>query len=282
MASNASPSCLSPQFPAGFELLRPRTWRNRGSLVGPGKPDARREAGQAPSLLAIHGFGGTPREVDLLVDIAQQKGLSATAPLLPGHGTRIKDLATTSFEDWLSAARFEFDQLHAHGEVILAGLSLGAVIAARLAADAPVAGLALLANAVWLKSPYPARWLAVAEHMHLPNSWWVPKLAPDIDDSERRKEHLGYDAQLICAALEVYRGGRDVQRRLRDITCPTLLIHGALDKVCPVSNLRRVAEALGTNDTRSIILRKSGHIVTRDRESADVAREFEGFLARFI
>jgi carboxylesterase len=186
------------------------------------------------------------------------------------------------FEDWLNAARSEFDQLRIRGDVILAGLSLGAVIAARLAAesDTAVAGLVMLANALWLKSPYPAQWLAAAEHLHLPKSWWIPKLAPDIADQERRVEHLGYDSQPIAAAIELYRAGRETRKRLRDITCPTLVIHGALDNVCPVINVQRVTKALGTRDTHCVILEESGHIVTRDRERETVRREFAEFLQR--
>jgi carboxylesterase len=282
MASSVNSRRNRADFPAAHEILWPSAWQNRGSLVGPGQPESRQYLGGTPSLLAIHGFGGTPREVDLLIDVAEKQGLSASAPLLPGHGTQVRELSTMKFEDWLNAARSEFDKLRDKGNVILAGLSLGAVIAARLAADAnrTVLGLVLLANAIWLKSPYPAQWLAVAEHLHLPKSWWIPKLAPDIADPERRVEHLGYDAQPIAAAIELYRAGRETRKGLGKITCPTLLIHGALDNVCPVINMQRVTKALGTRDTRCVILEKSGHIVTRDREREIVRREFAEFLVR--
>lgn len=268
-------------FPSSWEILRPSTWQGRGSLTGPASPEARYEPGRAPSLLAIHGFGCTPRDVNLLVDVASRMGLGACAPLLPGHGTHVQDLSLMRFEDWVSAARLELGKLQAQGDVIVAGLSLGAIVAARLATETKIAGLALLANAIWLHAPYPALWLSIAQHLPLPKSWWVPKLAPDIEDSALRGQHLGYDAQLIRAAIEVYRGGRDTRSRLGAITCPTLLMHGALDKVCPVVNARRVARALGTADCRTVILEKSGHILTSDREHRAVAEEFLRFLTRF-
>lgn len=269
-------------FPSSWKILRPSTWQGLGSLAGPGSPSARYEPGQTPSLLTIHGFGCTPRDVDLLVDVATGMGLAASAPLLPGHGTHVQEMSSARFDDWVNAARVELDKLRAQGDVIVAGLSLGAIIAARLAAETKIAGLALLANAIWLHAPYPALWLSIAQHLPLPKSWWVPKLAPDIEDSLLRGQHLGYDAQLIRAAIEVYRGGRDTRSRLGAITCPTLLMHGALDKVCPVANARRVARALGTEDCHTVILEKSGHILTRDREHPMVANEFRRFLTRFV
>ena len=242
------------KFPPSWFILKPQTWRNRGSLTGRGEPRPRRESGKSPAVLAIHGFGGTPREVDVLVDVAQELGLCAVAPLLPGHGTHVRDLARTHFDDWVAAARAELETLRRQGEVIVAGLSLGATIAARLAADVPVKGLALLGNALWLNSPYPSLWLSMAQHVRIPKSFWIPKLAPDIEDVEKRAQHLGYDAQLVTAAVEVYRGGRDTQPRLSSIHCPTLLIHGRLDKVCPVANVNRVLDRLGTKDVRRVIL----------------------------
>ena len=269
-------------FPSSWEILRPKTWRNRGKLVGPRTPAARYESGKSPALLAIHGFGGTPREVDLLADVAQEFGLRVAAPLLPGHGTHVRDLGRTRFEDWVGAARAELDTLKREGDVIVLGLSLGACVAARLAEDVPVKGLVLLANALWLQSPYPACCLAIIQHFPVPKSFFVPKLAPDIQDATKRAEHLGYDAQLVAAAVEVYRGGQETQRRLTEIKCPTLLIHGALDKVCPVANVERVIQRLGTKDVRQAILPNSGHIVTRDCDAELVAREFRTFLNELV
>ena len=50
-------------------------------------------SGSGPGVLALHGFGATPQEVGIVVDIARELGLGAIAPLLPGHGTSVYDLA---------------------------------------------------------------------------------------------------------------------------------------------------------------------------------------------
>ncbi len=271
-------------FPSRALLLWPPTWRNRGGLVGAGSPAPVRHEGRAPALLVLHGFGGTPREVGAMVEVARRHGLAVSAPLLPGHGTHAGDLESKAFEDWLDAARTELDRLRTHGKVIVTGLSLGAVLAARLAADvsSDVCGLALFANALHLASPYPARWLAVAQRLHLPRTWWIPKLCADIEDPEQRPLHLGYDVELIGAAIEVYRGGIETRARLQNITCPTLFVHGALDQVCPVRNVDRVVKALGTHDVRSVILPNSGHVVTEDRERDQAVAALDAFVARLL
>jgi dipeptidyl aminopeptidase/acylaminoacyl peptidase len=71
-----------------------------------------------------------------------------------------------------------------------------------------------------------------------------------------------------------------MRERFGQVHCPTLIIHGALDRVCPVSNAWRVANLLGTSDVRMVILPRSHHVVTRDVERAEVARELRAFYAR--
>ncbi len=284
MESSETPNPRQFPFPSRALLLKPSTWRNRGRLVGLGSPAPRRHAGQSPALLAIHGFGGTPAEVEILLEVARKRGLAASAPLLPGHGSHARDLASRTFEDWLGAARTELRRLQEQGDVILVGSSLGSVIVSRLAieAGARIRGLALFANALRLASPYPSRWLAVARRLHLPHDWWIPKLAADIADGRQREAHLGYDAEPIRAAIEVYRGGLQTRRLLGHITCPTLLVHGALDRVCPVSNVNLVMQALGTRDATSVILKRSGHVVTEDCERQGAAAALDAFIVRLL
>ncbi|HMJ09805.1 MAG TPA: hypothetical protein VK524_00295, partial [Polyangiaceae bacterium] len=96
----------------------------RGHLIGIGSPAALTRSGKSPALLALHGFTGTPLEVELAVDVAEELGLAAFAPLLPGHGTHARDLAKLRFDDWLAAAEEAFDTLaREHERVVVAGLS---------------------------------------------------------------------------------------------------------------------------------------------------------------
>jgi dipeptidyl aminopeptidase/acylaminoacyl peptidase len=93
---------------------------------------------------------------------------------------------------------------------------------------------------------------------------------------------MTYDVTPIRSAVEVLRAGREVRSRLARVTCPTLVIHGALDRVCPVGNAARFASALGTKDVEVAIMPRSGHIVTADADRAEVARLIEEFTRRLI
>ncbi len=237
--------------------------------------------GRAPTVLALHGFTGTPNEVAICVDVASELGLRTRAPLLPGHGTNAGDLAKYRFEDWLEAAAAVFDEERARGPVILAGLSLGSLLSTELVLRAPgdVSGLVLMANAFSLMRPHPDLGLAVVERLGI-SDFFQPKSGPDLGDPEARRTHLTYNAQPMHAALSLRRAGRRLREELFRVHRPTLILHGAEDRVCPVKNAWSVAAALGTSDVRTVILPRSHHILTRDVERAKVAMELNQFFRR--
>lgn len=243
-------------------------------------PEPVRLAGRAPGVVAFHGFGGTTREVELCAEVAGSLGLAALARALPGHGSHARDLAKTRFADWVAGAESAYEELAADGPVIAAGISMGSLLAAQLAISHPerVRGLVLLANAAWLRSPLS--WLLRASGMLGIPDFMLQKKGSDLADAAARSTQISYTADPVHAAIDLERGGRELRDRLSQVRCPTLVIHGALDRVCPVNNAWRVARLLGTSDVRVVILPRSRHIVTRDVERADVARELSAFYTR--
>jgi len=237
-------------------------------------------SGRTPGVLAFHGFGGTTREIELCTRVASELGLAARARSLPGHGSHARDLARTRFADWQAGAEAEYRGLAQLGPVIACGLSMGSLMAAHIAIEYSerVRGLVMLANAAWLR-PGLALPLRVFGALRLPD-FMMAKGSSDIADPEARSTQISYDADPVHAAIDLERGGRKLRAELGRVRCPTLIIHGALDRVCPVENAWRVANLLGTQDVRVVILPRSHHIVTRDVERAEVARELRCFFEK--
>jgi carboxylesterase len=161
------------------------------------------------------------------------------------------------------------------------GLSLGSLLAAHLAATRPerVRALVMLANAAWLAAP--SSWALAAVDRFGLRDFRVPKLTSDIADPAARRNHLTYPAQPVHAAISVQRAGAIVREELGRVRCPALIVHGARDRVCPVSNARRVLALLGSSHKRLVILPRSRHIITRDLERALLASELRAFLTGF-
>src|SRR5207253_2655684 len=99
--------------------------------------------------LVLHGFTGTPQSMRGLANAFAAAGYTVELPLLPGHGTSVEDMATTTFADWSAAAERAYEDLAARCErIVVAGLSMGGTLAARLAARHPeISGLVLVNGA---------------------------------------------------------------------------------------------------------------------------------------
>jgi len=263
-----------------FRRGRPREQHVDVGALSATLPDPICISGRAPGVVAFHGFGGTTREIELAATVAGELGLSALARTLPGHGSHAKDLARTRFADWVAGAESAYRELAAQGPVIAVGLSMGSLLAAELAIAHPdrVQGLVLLANAAWLRPPLTFA-LRAGAALRLPD-FLMKKGGSDISDPEARQTQIAYTADPVHAAIDLERSARELRARLKQVRCPTLILHGARDRVCPVENAWRVATLLGTRDVRVVILPRSQHIITRDVERKDVARELRDFYTR--
>jgi carboxylesterase len=232
-------------------------------------------------VLALHGFGGTPREMQLVLDAAAAAGLGAVAPLLPGHGTLASDLATSNWNDWYRAAESALLDLTRDGTpAIVVGLSLGSLLASHLASFQPerVKALGLLANACWLARSTDLVLRAVSR-LRLPDVS-IPKLASDIADDAARRDHLTYGTQPWHAAVHVHQAGVRTRSLLRRLRLPVFIAHGARDRVCPPANAHRVARLLPPPHPSPLILPRSRHVITRDLDRADLRAALSAFFGR--
>lgn len=253
-------------------------------LANPSLSAPLRAFGRSPGVLAIHGFTGVPHEVGALVEAAEGAGLRALAPLLPGHGTDARDLQQRRYTDWVRAAEAALLEVAQDGPVLLSGMSLGSVIAAHLAAKYAdrVKGLVLLGFAGWLPRLTTGWPLAVVEMLGLhERDLYLQKAGgADIAHPEARKAHPSYDVHPIRAAIELTKLARIVRAELGRITCPTLVMHGRHDRVCPKENVSRLLARLGSRDVEAVILDRSAHIITVDYERDIVKERVEAFFRR--
>ncbi len=229
--------------------------------------------GRAPSLLCLHGFCGVPEEMRPLIEAGRSLGLSVLAPLLPGHGAGPKQLRSFRYSDWYSAAEAQFLSLTKRGPVLLAGMSMGSIVASELSAKYPdrVLGLIALANPFWIRRPFPATAL-----------WLVDRLdMPDFGFPWRTEEpsQRAFYVQPVHAAVSVAQAASRVRHQLREIRVPTLVFHGATDRACPVHSASRYAKRLGTSSVRVCIVPDAGHMVTLGKHAAAMTREVIDFIA---
>lgn len=238
--------------------------------------------GRAPCLVAFHGFGGTPNELQPMLDRVQDAGFAVRAPLLPGHGTAPGDLHDRTFDEWTAAAQQELAEARrTHDRVVVLGFSMGSLVALRLALDEPVAGLVVLGNALTLARPLRAAFGALERMGVRAPRIAIPKPRPaDMIDRAAAKRLGNYPSHPLRAAQQVYRAGlvlRDAVRAGR-VKVPTLIVHGVHDHVCPVENAYELARHV--EDATLSLHANSAHVVAADTDREAVARDVLAFLWR--
>ncbi|MGV3278184.1 alpha/beta hydrolase [Rickettsiales bacterium LUAb2] len=89
-------------------------------------------------ILLIHGLTGAPVEMKALAKLFNAKGFSVYAPLLYGHGNGIKNLITTTWQDWYTDLEKHLKLLSTKYQIIYtAGICVGGSLGLMLAKNNP-------------------------------------------------------------------------------------------------------------------------------------------------
>lgn len=230
------------------------------------------------AVLCLHGLTGTPYEVRPLAEAFAAAGMYAVGPALPGHGATPQALAeVTSWTAWVEAARGELARLALrHERVFAAGLSMGGLISLLLASERSVDALVVVGVPLRLPAPIP-QVVPMAKR-------FVPFLAKsggsDIQDAAARARHPSYDTMPLASVHELVKLQRVVGGRIRQVTAPVLVAHGALDRTADPSDARRIFEGVASRDRELLLLPRSGHVVPVDRDGPVLAEAAAAFLGR--
>ncbi len=272
--------------------------RRRPTSINP-KPVDRSawHVGGSIGILLIHGLGGTPVELRLLTLALASAGYSVAAVQLAGHCSSSADLARSTWRDWLTSVQAAHDRLCQQcATVFVGGLSMGAVLAARLACDRPdhVHGLILLAPALRLDGwsmPWLARFAEYLPHRLIPARMTIQERHPyGLKDARirglvaadlhgRDPGRAGSLTTPLKALVSFAQLGRRVRRDLPKLRQPALIMHPRLDDTASLGNALVFQRRL-RGPTETITLTNSYHLITLDHERAFVTAQVLRFVAR--
>ena len=239
--------------------------------------------GSGPVLGFLAGYGGLPRWMPFLDELAKARTL--IVPSLPGFpgGDRGHAILDTHL-DWLLAVRDTLDKAGLAG-ADLAGSSVGASLAAEVAALWPdtVRKLALIGPFGLFDEknpptdPWAQRGDAVPGLMCAdPEIWKAMKAMPEGANSiEWPIEQVR--ANEAAARIFWPLGNTRIEKRLRLIKAPTLLLWGEQDRIMPRDYAEIFAKGIAGPTTTKIVA-GAGHLAEHDKP-AEVAAEIVAFLS---
>jgi carboxylesterase len=231
--------------------------------------------------LVLHGFTGCPQSMRTLAEAFAAADFTVELPRLPGHGTNIADMITTSWSDWSRAAEAAYDDLASRCDrVVVSGLSMGATLAAWLAARHPeIAGLVVINGAFGMGDDTTGAIRSGLLQARDGGLDRVPGPGGDIADPERHE--LAYDDAPVGGMLSLLDALDELQGDLPRIVVPALVITSRQDHVVPPSSSELFVTSVG-GPVEHVWLERSYHVATLDYDAPRIEQRAVAFAASIV
>jgi carboxylesterase len=242
--------------------------------------------GDRRGVLLIHGLTGTPMEMRLLAKGLNNAGFTVYCMQLAGHCGDVEDLLATGWRDWYASVEAAATKLLRQVDhLFVGGLSMGALLSLKLAADHPhqIAGVGVY-GATFRYDGWSIPWSARLSFL-LP---LLKKLGIGRDQAFLEQPPYGLrDERLraqISAAMQsgdstvagllgnpwhsladLYQLSVQVRRQLPAVTSPCLVAHASEDDVASVRNAELVIRGVSAR-TELLLLDDSYHMITIDKQ----------------
>lgn len=254
-------------------------------------------AGGKTGVLLLHGLCGTPTEMRFVANAFARAGHTVHCPQLAGHCGSEEALKASTWQDWYRSAEEALDEIRkVCDHVVVGGLSTGALLALKLAADQPekVQGLALFTPTLWLNGfqiPWymplfrlvTVKWFAHLFRFASPDGFGIKDAR--IREFVRSAASKGGPALPVYtpggAALERWRLVKAVTRLVGRVKQPTIIVHPREDEYAALSNAFYLQQNLAGAD-ELVVLDDSYHLVTIDRQRQVVVDRTLAFIDRLL
>lgn len=249
------------------------------------------------SVLLIHGLTGSPFEMKYLARKLNKSGFTVKGPCLEGHGTTLKNLSKTTWNDWYRSVQASFIEMKkSYDSVSVVGLCMGALLSLHLSHElgSEVAALSLISTTLFYDG-----WRLPWYKFLLPISYYFPfRYVYSYSETEpygiknkalrerivnlMKNDSIAYIKTPAASMHELFKLIREVKKELPAIRTPTLILHSSEDDLTSTKNPDYVEEKIGSEIVQKIILDDSYHMMTIDNQKDRVAEETIKFFMEQI
>lgn len=226
-------------------------------------------------VLVCHGYPATPQSVRGWAEHLGAEGFSVRLPLMRGYGTTWQDLNATRWTDWLESLEGPYQELAGRcRKVFTAGLSMGGLMATKMAQDHPeIAGL-MLVNPVF-KHNHPLLRLLPALRFALPYFFGI-----EGDIKKPGVTEVALDRNPLQSMYSQTQLWKIVGADLPRVDAPVIVFRSTEDHVIPRISVEYFLEQITSKDVTEIWLENSYHVATLDNDAPQIFELSTEFVKR--
>lgn len=231
--------------------------------------------GSEVGVVLCHGYPSTPQSMRGWAEHLAAAGYSVRVPRLPGMGTRWQDLNATGWQDWYGELEIAYEQLARRcATIFAAGLSMGGLLATKLAQEKPALAGLVLANPIFAHNHPALRVLPMLRYV-------LPSLGGIIGDIKKPETvELGYHRNPLRAMYSQTLLWKIVVDDLPQLNLPILLFTSVEDHVVPALSWQTFLKRVGSDDLTHLVLENSYHVATLDNDAELIFEESVRFIRR--
>lgn len=230
------------------------------------------EAGPRAVLL-LHGFTGHTADVRMLGRFLEKKGYTSHAPIYRGHGGAAEDIVRSTADEWWQDVQEAYQHLTDLGyeEIAVAGLSLGGVLALKLAYETKVKGV-----------------IPMCAPMFFDNEAQLTK--GFIKYARQYKQFEGKDTATVDREIEALLAGshevflelgrfvEQVSRETDSVYAPAFIVQARHDKMINPKSAHYIYDHIQAEQKELKWYEQSGHVITLGPEKDQLHEDIYQFL----
>ncbi|MBR2526811.1 alpha/beta fold hydrolase [bacterium] len=248
------------------------------------------------AVLLFHGLTGSPFEMKKYAHFLFDKGYDVFCYSFPGHGNRIDEIETVTWQDWCNFSQEKYNLLRkSYNQFFVSGLCLGAAIAVYLGEhNNDITGIIALSTTLFLDGfciPWTVSFLPVALNTIVKFYYTFPEDECYGVKNERTRKSLakvmlkadvGMDNYPLNCVAGLLKLSKNVRKNIKKVTCPILCIHSKYDNLASTKGAKFVIKNVSSKIKKYVELDNSYHMVLYDNEKIFVMNTVNEFLNEFV
>jgi esterase/lipase len=225
----------------------------------------------------VHGYTGSLTDFGNLPEQLHKKfNANVRMILLRGHGTKIQDLDSVKYKDFITQVEEALvEDLKKGRKIVLVGVSFGAQLVLHLSTKYNVEGVISISPPYKFRFPFYVPGLGL---LGLVKKYWKKSISePEL---EKRKQARGdhYEYMHHKGLGIVKKASRDLKKRFHKLDCPCLIIFSNKERVGHYKSIRAIEKRVSSKISKKIISEKVHNLFysPSEREIRDEIFTFVG------